>query len=277
MRSRRSNSRTTRLVPRWAIIIATISVFLLPATPAISQDWFPAKSIVQATLEELVNNGRTTGVVVGLLDADGNSEVIASGSPGPNALPLDGESVFEIGSITKVFTGILLADMVQRGEVTLTEPVAQLLPSEVRVPVRNGKMITLLDITTHHSGLPRMPTNFAPQDLQNPYFDYTVEQMYAFISGYELPRDPGEEYEYSNYAMGLLGHALSLRAGRTYEALLIDRVLRPLGMKHTAITLTPWMEKHLAQGHDAFGDTTANWDIPTLAAAGALRALVIFP
>lgn len=260
--------------PRWTIIVATISVFLLSAEPIISQNWFPADTTIQATIEKLVSNGRAAGVVVGLLDADGNRKVIAYGSPGPNALPLDGESVFEIGSITKVFTGILLADMVQRGEVKLSESIAQLLPTEVKIPVRNGKIITLLDITTHHSGLPRMPTNFAPQNPQNPYVDYTVQQMYEFISGYELPCNPGEKFEYSNYAMGLLGHTLSLRAGMTYESLLTERVFRPLCMQHTAITLTPWMKKHLAHGHNAFGDTTANWDIPTLAGAGALRSTV---
>jgi D-alanyl-D-alanine-carboxypeptidase/D-alanyl-D-alanine-endopeptidase len=266
--------RTKPLTTHWAITVATISVFLLPATPAIAQDWFPADTTARATIEELVRDGRAAGVVVGPLDADGGRTVIASGSPGANADPLDGESIFEIGSITKVFTGTLLADMVRRGEVKLSEPVANLLPPEVNVPVRNGKAITLLDLTTHHSGLPRMPTNFAPQDPQNPYVDYTVQQMYEFISGYELQRDPGEEYEYSNYATGLLGHALSLRAGMAYEALLIDRVLRPLGMTHTAISLTPWMETHLAYGHDAFGGPAANWDIPTLAGAGALHSNV---
>ena len=274
MRYRNLKCRTKMLTTRWAIIIATISVVFLTATPVISQDWFPADTTLQATLEELVGNGRAAGVVVGLLEADGSRKMIAYGSPGPSAGPLDGESIFEIGSITKVFTGILLADMVRRGEVNLSESVAELLPPEVDVPVRNGKAITLLDITTHHSGLPRMPTNFAPENPQNPFVDYTVQQMYEFLSGYELPRDPGEKYEYSNYATGLLGHALSLRAGMAYEDLLIDRVLRPLGMKHTAISLTPWMEEHLAHGHDAFGDPAANWDLPTLAGAGALRSNV---
>ena len=259
---------------RWVILMVTISVIILPATSAKSQNWFPTDTTIQATMEELVHNGRAEGVVVGLVDADGSRTVIAYGNPGPDAVPLDGESIFEIGSITKVFTASLLADMVRRGEVELSEPVAELLPHEVTVPVRNGKEITLLDITTHHSGLPRMPTNFTPQNLQNPYVDYTVQQMYDFISGYELTRDPGEKYEYSNYATGLLGHALSLRADTTYEALLIDRVIRPLGMKHTAISLTPWMEEHLAHGYDAFGDPVANWDIIALAGAGALRSNV---
>lgn len=221
-----------------------------------------------------MSTSRVVGVVVGLLDADGSRQVMAYGSAGPNALSLDSESVFEIGSITKVFTGVLLADMVRRGEVELSEPIAQLLPPQVHVPTRNGKPITLLHITTHYSGLPSIPTNLAPQDFDNPYADYTVQQMYEFLSGYELPRDPGETFEYSNYAMGLLGHALSLRAGMEYEALLTERVLQPLGMPHTAITLTPWMQNHLAWGHNGFGDPVSQWDMPTLAGMGGLRSTV---
>ena len=150
--------------------------------------------------------------------------MIAHGDPGPGARPFDGESVFEIGSMTKVFTGILLADMVRRGEVELADPVADLLPRDVRVPERNGKPIKLLDLTTHFSGLPMNPTNRAPVEMhENPYAGYTVSRMYEFLSSYELPRDPGDAIEYSNIGVALLGHALSLRAGMTtYEALVSD-------------------------------------------------------
>ena len=114
-----------------------------------------------------------------------------------------------------------------------------------------------------------MPDNFRPADPRNPYADYTVEQMYAFVSGHELRRDPGAESEYSNLAMGLLGHALALKAGMSYEELLKERILDPLEMHDTAIVLTPTMQAKLAQGHDSFGEPTSNWDIPSLAGAGA--------
>lgn len=250
----------------------TLTALLLAPLAASAQQPFPPDSSLHATLARLVGAGRAAGVVVGLLEPDGSRRVVADGDPGPGGRPLDGESVFEIGSITKTFTGTLLADMVRRGEVALADPVATLLPDQVYVPVRHGKTITLLDITTHTSGLPRMPSNFAPANPANPYADYTVEQLYEFVSGYSLPRDPGTLAEYSNLATGLLGHALSLRAGTSYEALVTQRILRPLGMVHSAITLTPWMRQHLAYGHTALGDTTANWDIPTLAGAGALRS-----
>jgi CubicO group peptidase (beta-lactamase class C family) len=150
--------------------------------------------------------------------------------------------------------------------------VQKYLPAEVKVPSRNGKEITLLDLATQTSGLPRLPSNLRPKDLRNPYADYTVQQLYDFLSSYTLSRDPGALYEYSNLGMGLLGHALALHAGMSYEALVTKRVLQPLGMHDTGITLTPSMQARLAEGHDATGAPVANWDLPTLAGAGALRS-----
>jgi serine-type D-Ala-D-Ala carboxypeptidase/endopeptidase len=229
---------------------------------------------VRRMLTRAVTQARTTGVVVGLVERDGRRRVFAAGSSGSNARLLDGESVFEIGSITKVFTGILLADMARRGEVQLSDPVAKYVPADVTIPARNGKQITLLDIATHFSGLPRMPGNFAPKDPKNPYADYTLQQLYDFASGYELGRDRGASFEYSNYAMGLLGAVLAARAGMSYEQLVTARILAPLGMKNTAIVLTDRMKANLALGHNQFGDTTSNWDIPAMAGAGALRSTV---
>src|SRR5208283_4407870 len=118
---------------------------------------------------------------------------------------LDGDTVFEIGSITKVFTALLLADMAQRGEVALTDPVSKYLPKGVKMPGRNGHAIMLQDLATHTSGLPRLPSNMKPKDFMNPYADYTPELLYQFLSSYELPRDPGSKWEYSNLGAGLLG------------------------------------------------------------------------
>lgn len=204
------------------------------------------------------------GIVVGLLDASGARRIVAVGA--------DSAGVFEIGSITKVFTTSVLEDMVERGELRLDDPVAKFLPRSVRMPTRAGRQITLLDLATQSSGLPRMPSNFAPRDPQNPYADYSVQQMYEYLSGYQLTRDIGAEYEYSNLGMGLLGHALALKARVSYEELVGRRILTPLGMRETAITLTPAMRAHLAPGHDAEGRAVPNWDLPTLAGAGALRS-----
>jgi serine-type D-Ala-D-Ala carboxypeptidase/endopeptidase len=227
---------------------------------------------IASAIRSRVDAKKSTGMVVATIDPDGSTSMAAYGSPGPGAMPLDADSVFEIGSITKVFTAALLVDMVDRGEVKIDDPVAKYLPAGVRMPERNGKRITLLDLTTQSSGLPRMPDNFKPRDVTNPYADYTAEQMFEFLGRYQLTRDIGAEYEYSNLGVGLLGQALARRAGQTYEALLQERILKPLGMEHSGIALTPWMRTHLAKGHDAQGQVAPNWDIPAFAGAGALRS-----
>jgi len=227
---------------------------------------------IAAALHTRIDKEKVGGLVVATIEPDGSSSMAAYGNPGPGAKPLDADSVFEIGSITKVFTAILLADMVDRGEVKLDDPVAKHLRAGVKVPERNGKVITLIDLSTQSSGLPRLPDNMKPANPMNPYADYTVEQMFEFLGRYQLTRDIGAEFEYSNLGVGLLGHVLALRAGKSYEALVKERILDPLDMDHTAITLTPWMTKHLAKGHNTNGEVMQNWDVGALAAAGGIRS-----
>src|SRR5215831_6875743 len=215
---------------------------------------------------------QSVGIVVGIITPEGR-RVISYGAPGKgDPRPLTGDTVFEIGSVTKVFTSLLLADMVQRGEVALTDPISKYLPAGVKVPQRNGRQITLQDLATQSSGLPRLPSNLKPRDMANPYADYSVEQLYAFLSSYELPRDIGAKFEYSNLGGGLLGHVLTLRAGMDFEALVRKRITEPLGMTSTAIALSPALKPRLATGHDDKLKPVANWDFPTLAGAGALRS-----
>jgi CubicO group peptidase (beta-lactamase class C family) len=135
--------------------------------------------------------------------------------------------IFEIGSITKIFTTTILADMINRGIVTLEDPVADHLPINVKLPQRDGKRITLLDLATHRSGLPRNPTNMPPKHLGNPFAKYSVEDMYDFLGSYKLTRDISTEFEYSNIGMGLLGHVLSLKADKSYKELVGDVIFSP--------------------------------------------------
>lgn len=229
-------------------------------------------SEIFSVIKQRVDEKRSAGIVVGVIDADGHQRVVAYGDPGPGKPPLDGNSVFEIGSISKVFTATVLAELVQKGKVRLDDPAQKYLPASVHLPTRGGKAITLGSLSEQNSGLPRMPGNFHPANAANPYADYTVQQMYDFLSGYQLTRDPGAQFEYSNLGVGLLGHTLSLATGKSYEELERERVWQPLGMTHTAITFTPWMTQHLALGHDAAGNVVSNWDLPTLAGAGAIRS-----
>ena len=115
--------------------------------------------------------------VVGVIGPKGR-RVVAHGSLGKqNKRTLGGDTIFEIGSLTKVFTSLLLMDRAQRREVAVTDPVSKYLPVRVKVPERNNKKITLEDLATQSSGLPRMPSNFSPSDKSNPYADYSVEAL----------------------------------------------------------------------------------------------------
>jgi D-alanyl-D-alanine-carboxypeptidase/D-alanyl-D-alanine-endopeptidase len=230
----------------------------------------PSWQSIQRIIGERVDAKRSAGIVVGVVDVDGR-RVAACGDPGPGQPPLDASSVFEIGSITKVFTATLLADMVARGEVALDEPVARLLPPTVRVPARGNRQIELVDLATQTSGLPRLPANLRWEDPAHPVMaGYTAGQLYEFLSGYTLTREIGSEYEYSNLGFGLLGHALALRAGMIYEQLVSDRILKPLGMTTTAISVTQAMKERFALPHGERGDVVAIWDYGALVASGGI-------
>jgi D-alanyl-D-alanine-carboxypeptidase/D-alanyl-D-alanine-endopeptidase len=235
-------------------------------------DPLPPDATIQRILDERTANKQAFGIVVATRSTKHADRVYAAGASGQPDLALDGDSIFEIGSNTKTFTAALLADMVLKGEVQLDDPLARYLPPKVKVPERGGKRITLVDLATHTSGLPGLPANLQPKDTNNPYADYTVDDMYLFLSGFNLPRDIGSEYEYSNFGYGLLGHALALRAGKRWEQAVTERILQPLEMLDTTVALTPAMTSRLAVGHDAAGQPVPNWDIPALAGMGALRS-----
>ncbi len=226
---------------------------------------------LERTVRARVDNGYNVGIVVGVVDERGTRYFSYGETAFGNGILPDENSVFEIGSITKVFTATLLADMVRRGEVELDDPIELYLPPGIKAPTRGGASITLLDLATHTSGLPRMPSNLRPGDPSNPYADYSTQQMYEFLDGYALTRDVGGRYEYSNYGFGLLGSLLALAAGSEYADLIEQRVTTVLGMDDTAVELTGDLRVRLTQGHSGTA-AVANWDIPTLAGAGALRS-----
>jgi len=231
----------------------------------------PSNAEIQRILAERIDGERRgVGIVVGIMTPQGRRVISHGVFNQGDARRLDGDTVFEIGSVGKVFTALLLADMVQRGEVALNDPIAKYLPPDVKVPQYGGRSITLLDLATHTSGLPRMPSNFAPRDPTNPYADYSVAQLYSFLSGYELTREIGAQYAYSNLGYGLLGNVLARRAGTDYETLVKSRIAVPLGLNSTAMTLPANVAPRLAIGHNETLQAVPNWDDTTLAGAGSL-------
>ncbi len=148
-----------------------------------------------------------------------------------------------------MFTALALADMAQRGEVSLDEPVAKYLPKETVLPQDGARQITLADLATHTAGLPLRPDNLSPKDPDNKYAEYSEADLYAFLARYKPPHPIGSVYDYSNPSFGLLGVALAHRAGMDYDALISQRILRPLGMTNTMRNLPSAMRGRQAQGY----------------------------
>lgn len=190
----------------------------------------------------------------------------------------DGDTVFEIASVTKMFTGLLLAEMVVRKEVELDTPLADILPEGVVLPEKYPKKITLKQVVTHRSGLPRLSPNFwkiADRTPGNPYSLFTREKVYEGLAEWEPEVEQGARYEYSNYeysnfAFAVLGNALADHVGTTYDKLLEERILKPLGMNSTKTELTKEMKSRFALGHDAEGKRCGHWELTGYAPGGGL-------
>lgn len=233
------------------------------------------KARVDVLVRPVIESGLAVGMVVGVIDGE-HTAIFGYGKLARDRPQTpDAHTLFEIGSVTKVFTGILLADAVHRGLVALDDPLAGLLPPQVKVPEQDGRTVTLLDLATHTSGLPRLPPNLLPQVARypgNPYAHYTVDQMYEALTEIRLESRPGSKYQYSNFGMGVLGHALARRAGKDYESLVLERICRPLGLEDTCIALSEAQRSRLSPGHDIDGRPLSPWDFPALPGAGALRS-----
>ncbi|XOV93049.1 MAG: serine hydrolase [Bacteroidota bacterium] len=225
---------------------------------------------VTASAEERIKYGYNPSIVVATIDESGVS-FYPFGKTSEDGKLVDEHTIYEIGSITKTFTAILLAKQVVEGKVSLDDPINNYLPDSVKVPYIGDQEITLGHLSDHTSGLPRMPDNFEPADPSNPYVDYSVAQLYDFISHYKPTRSVGSKFEYSNLAQGLLGHILARNEGMTYEELLIRDITGPLGMTETKIVLDDHMKEDMALGHDQEAEVS-NWDITTLAGAGGIRS-----
>lgn len=240
---------------------------------------FPDDAALLALIKARVDEGRATGIVIGVIEADGSTRTVSYGDAGPGAQPLGPDSVFQIGSATKAFTGTLLADMVVNGNAKLDDPAQAYAPAGMILPQKNGKQITLAHLAEQMSGLPRDAPNRPIVDGGPSYAALTQDMLYDFLKTYQLPRDPGEAFEYSNLGSGLLGYILSTHEGVDYDTLVHRRVLNPLHMTRTGIALTPEMQRALAVGHGPDGlvadkQLEENWRMPRLEGAGDLYSTV---
>jgi serine-type D-Ala-D-Ala carboxypeptidase/endopeptidase len=203
------------------------------------------------------------GLVVGVVD-HGERRIFSYGIA-------RSDSIFEIGSITKTFTGLILAQMVVQKQVTLNEPVRGLLPAGF-AGKPSAHEITLLDLATQHSGLSRMPDNFKPRSRFNPYADYDAPQLDQFLTKHGLVKPVQTKFLYSNLGFALLGFALTEREGASYAQLVQTEITSPLNMHDTVVRLSSAQQKRLIQGYDDLFNLADPWDFGVFAGAGALKS-----
>jgi D-alanyl-D-alanine-carboxypeptidase/D-alanyl-D-alanine-endopeptidase len=212
------------------------------------------------------------GLVVGLLREAG-AEFAGYGVADPAAGdPPDADTLFEIGSITKVFTSLLLAVSVEADKVRLEDPVRKFLPRGASPRAQDKKEIRLIDLATHTSGLPRLPSNLVPTRPQNPYADYTATLLFQGLPREALQSAPGTTFAYSNLGAGLLGQAVAQAWKKPYEDLVLEKIARALGMSSTVFRAAAAGKLRRAAGFSSPGVPASPWEFSALAGAGALRS-----
>src|SRR5438105_7919409 len=229
-----------------------MSIFATFSTSFAGTQSVPPDDEIRKILAERVGeNEKAVGIVVGIIDPQGRRIISYGQRNAGDARPLNGDTVFEIASVTKVFTALLLADMVEKNEVALSDPASKYLTAvAIKLPERNGHLITLLDLATHTSGLPFMPAD-APPFNDPAAAKYSTGDLKRYLASYQLTRDIGSEWDYSNIGYWVLSEALVARAGKDIEDLIRSRVLAPVKMTDTDFELSPKMKENLAPGHDS--------------------------
>ena len=220
-----------------------------------------------------IQKSNTVGLRIGII-AKGKVATYGYGETikGNGKIPND-DNFFELGSITKTFTAILLAYDVEAGKVKLTDPIINFLPDSVAANPEL-RSVTLLNLVNHTSGLERIPDNLIPNatDPRNPYKDYTLKLLYQYLKTCKLKSKPGEQYAYSNLGVGLLGSILEMVSQKPYEELVRETICKPLDMFSTGQYLNPLLLPRFVQVYDTQGLPTPGWDFDVLAPCGALRS-----
>jgi CubicO group peptidase (beta-lactamase class C family) len=261
------------------------------ATPRFvsAQDDAALREIVVKAVKPLADDGAVVGLTVGVIDGDKRAVYGFGRKSLKDGAAPDGDTVFEIGSITKVFTSLVMASLVEEGTLRLDQPVQELLGDRVKVPELGGTPIRLIDLSTHTSGLPRVPEDFYTAGAiwesiipGNPYAYYDAERLMKSVEKARLVSTPGTRYEYSNFGATLLGHAMELYTGQSYPELVRLRIAEPLGLASTAVTPSAEQAARRVPGYATVIDAgrrftweAAAWDFPAgTEGAGALKSTV---
>ncbi|MBD3322652.1 MAG: serine hydrolase [Chitinivibrionales bacterium] len=261
---------------RPAVIIVLMLPFLCFACQ--QEVTFPVDgTTVEEVVDAYIQSPLNAGIVIGTISNDATEMYLfGTADKSANEIP-DEHTIFEIGSLTKVFTTAVLADMASEGLLSLDDPVETYL--DISLPEYNGREMTLYHLATHTAGFPPAPDNLYTDDpaalfeqMQNPYKNYTEEDLYDYLRQFQPEYPYGERIEYSNTGIALLGVVLEKRAGIPYRQLLQERILEPLNMDETRVLLAAEDGRNHAQGYNQWGVATPFWEFQAIAPAGALRS-----
>lgn len=250
-----------------------LAALVLSGTLALAQTKEPAlehSQIEQILRDRVERDGQGVGLAAAVIENDQPVFANAGMQDVDGETPIDQHTIFEIGSVTKIFTNLLLAQLVAENKIDLDKPVADYLPDNTRLPLFGDKAISVFDLATHRSGLPSIPPDLVSTNPDNPYADYDATKFYDFLARYSLTRAPGEAFEYSNLGIALLGEAISHVADKPYAELVRERILVPLEMNETSIVVDDFFA--FAGGHDLDRAPVSHWDLNIFAPAGAYRS-----
>ncbi|MDA8745465.1 serine hydrolase [Rubripirellula amarantea] len=256
---------------RFASTVVRLLVFILPLGMTSVQGEELTEEIVSEMAGKLVEDNVVDGLSVGFLQGDryGTYHFGRTSRSGrqPNNL-----TVYELGSISKLFTSLLVADAVVQGKIKLTDTIEADNKAGIKLPSYQGTGISWLDVCVHRSGLPRLPGDYQPASMNDPYRNYNSNEASKFLARHQLARQPGETQEYSNFAVSVLGYMIAELNHSDYETLLRDRIAKPLRMDDCTVTLSDAQKKRFARPHHPVGKGVQVWNFADLPGAGGIRS-----
>lgn len=263
----------------YAAALTLAALMILPA--AAQEASLPDDADIAGILSDRIGRDQANvGIAVALIEG-GETRFVSHGTLTLDGTePVDEHTIFEAGSITKLFTNLLLAQLVDKGQIDLDAPIADYLPEGFVMPQQGERPITAFDLATHNAGFSGLPEELLAKGLDNPYSGYGAEQLRAWLATYVPARPSGEGFEYSNIGTALLGLAIEEVSGLSYADLVQEAILTPLGMDESSLALTGAAPQDMgsdtppkmAMGHDGARDPAPNWDFEVFAPAGALRS-----
>ncbi len=227
--------------------------------------------MVHKAAAPLIDNKVVDGISIGYIQGD-RYGTVHLGHTAIGGEEANNNTLYEIGSISKVFTGLLLADAVVRGEITLGTAANVDNSAKLKLPSHDDRSITWLNLSTHRSGLPRLPSNMDATSLTNPYALYDSQKAAEAQADLKLTYSPGQSQEYSNFAVSVLGYLIRENAGKSYQELLQERIAEPLGMSDCTVSPSDEQKQRHATPHDSVGSPTSDWTFADLPGAGGVRA-----